>query len=62
MAEAGFRFGHLKMPASGIGEGVGVLGIGPATRIYLARGATDLRKGFAGNRAKIPRVETRFQL
>jgi len=25
-----------------------VLGIGPATRIYLAPGATDMRKGFEG--------------
>jgi hypothetical protein len=25
-----------------------VFGIGPATRIYLALGATDMRKGFEG--------------
>jgi transposase len=25
-----------------------VLGVGPATRIYLAAGATDMRKGFEG--------------
>jgi transposase len=25
-----------------------VFGLGPATRIYLAAGATDLRKGFEG--------------
>ena len=25
-----------------------MFGLGPATRIYLAAGATDLRKGFAG--------------
>jgi transposase len=25
-----------------------VLGVGPATRIYLATGATDMRKGFEG--------------
>jgi transposase len=25
-----------------------VFGIGPATRIYLAAGATDMRKGFEG--------------
>jgi hypothetical protein len=28
-------------------------GLGPATKVYLAVGATDLRKGFDGNGAKI---------
>jgi hypothetical protein len=30
-----------------------VFGLGPATRIYLAVGSTDMRKGFEGNGAKI---------
>jgi len=30
-----------------------VFGLGPATRIYVALGATDMRKGFDGNGAKI---------
>ena len=30
-----------------------MFGLSPATRIYLAVGATDLRKGFEGNGAKI---------
>jgi len=30
-----------------------VFGLGPATKVYLAAGATDLRKGFEGNGAKI---------
>ena len=43
-----FRFGHLRTAAERLGEGVAVFGIGPATRIYLASGATDMRKGFEG--------------
>ena len=43
-----FRFGHLRTAAEHLGEGVAVFGIGPATRIYLALGATDMRKGFEG--------------
>jgi transposase len=43
-----FRFWHLGAAAEGLGEGVAVFGIGPATRIYLALGATDMRKGFEG--------------
>ena len=30
-----------------------MFGLGAATRVYLAVGATDLRKGFEGNGAKI---------
>jgi transposase len=43
-----FRFEHLGTAAERLGEGVAVFGIGPATRIYLALGATDMRKGFEG--------------
>jgi IS66 Orf2 like protein len=43
-----FRFGHLRTAAERLREGVAVFGIGPATRIYLALGATDMRKGFEG--------------
>jgi hypothetical protein len=28
-------------------------GLSPATKVYVALGATDLRKGFEGNGAKI---------
>jgi len=30
-----------------------MIGFGSATRVYLAAGATDMRKGFDGNGAKI---------
>jgi hypothetical protein len=30
-----------------------MFGLGPATKVYLALGATDMRKGFDGNGAKI---------
>jgi hypothetical protein len=30
-----------------------MFGLGPATKVYLAAGSTDLRKGFEGNGAKI---------
>jgi transposase len=43
-----FRFWHLGTAAQRLREGVVVFGIGPATRIYLALGATDMRKGFEG--------------
>jgi transposase len=43
-----FRFWYLGTAAERLGEGVAVFGIGPATRIYLALGATDMRKGFEG--------------
>src|SRR5580700_2395008 len=45
---AGFRCGHLGTIVERLGEGIAVFGIGPATRIYLALGATDMRKGFEG--------------
>jgi transposase len=44
----GFRFWHLGTATQRLREGVVVFGIGPATRIYLALGATDMRKGFEG--------------
>src|SRR6266404_3650749 len=34
--------------AGSVGTGVAVFGLGAATRIYLAVGATDMRKGFNG--------------
>src|SRR3984957_2311746 len=45
---AGFRFGHLGTATEYLGEGIAMFGIGPATRIYLAVGPTDMRKGFEG--------------
>src|ERR1700753_4139543 len=42
------RFRHLRTIASCLGGGRPVFGIGPAPRIYLAVGATDMRKGFNG--------------
>jgi transposase len=45
---AGFRFGHLGTTTEHLGESIAMFGIGPATRIYLAVGPTDMRKGFEG--------------
>src|ERR1700756_2699286 len=44
---------RIRRPGSGAvgaraGAGLSVLGLGAATRIYLAAGATDMRKGFEG--------------
>jgi hypothetical protein len=33
-----------------------MFGLGAATRIYVAVGSTDMRKGFEGNGAKIRKV------
>ena len=52
-----FRFWHLGTAAQRLGEGVAMFGIGPATRIYLALGATDMRKGFEGRRKNWYRKE-----
>src|SRR6201989_1601152 len=44
---------RIRRPGAGAvgaraGAGLSVLGLGAATRIYLAAGATDMRKGFEG--------------
>jgi|GEM_PF-135725 len=43
-----FRYEHARTPGRYPGTGVAVFGLGPATRIYLAAGVTDMRKGFEG--------------
>jgi len=46
--ERGVRYRHAPAPGACVGGDVGVFGFGGATRIYLALGATDMRKGFEG--------------
>ena len=42
------RWKRRRKPISSAGRLVPVDGLGPATRIYLAAGVTDMRKGFEG--------------
>jgi transposase len=46
--EARLRCLHASSTANRAGAGLIMFGIGPATRIYLAAGATDMRKNFEG--------------
>jgi transposase len=44
----GFHPGTLQQIDHGLGASLVMFGLGPATKVYLALGATDLRKGFDG--------------
>src|SRR5450755_522663 len=45
-SQSRFRCHHASATGGGAGVGLSMFGIGPATRIYLAAGTTDMRKGF----------------